>query len=191
MAGINQSLPVWQQSINNRTAAIQSALSAIHYAEEGHAKGEADMRTVLVCHEELYNQRRRFLEAVLQYNLDIAEYAVATAPAGTSHERLAAMLIPAKISERVSAVPGKSPAIFSGGGAAHSDGWVPSTLKSLEPETTPPTRTLQSNPAVTNPAVANPAVANPLGQPRDPFGTPAASDRNNDRSGGDRYNFGR
>ncbi len=210
LAGINGSLPVWQQSINIRTAAIQSALSAIHYAEEAHAKGEADLRTVLFCHEELYNQRRRFLDAVLQYNLDIAEYAVAIAPAGTTHEKLASMLIPVKQPERVSAVPGKStfqtlPSISER--SLRSDGWVPSTLKSLEPEATPTARapqrnsSMQGNSMITSPAAisssaatpapTNPAAANPLGQVKDPFGTQPAGDRYNDRSLSDRYNFGR
>src|SRR5262249_19071280 len=57
---INRTLPLRLAGINDRTAAVQSATSAIHYAEEAHAKGEADLRTVLACHETLHRERRAF-----------------------------------------------------------------------------------------------------------------------------------
>ena len=98
---IDRTLPVRLKAINDRAAAVQSAVSAVHYAEQAHAAGEVDLRTVLACHEALHTQRRDFLDAVLQYNLDIGEYALAAAPVGTPADKIAAMLIPVKQPERV------------------------------------------------------------------------------------------
>ncbi len=102
---IDRSLPLRLKAINDRTAAVQSAATAIHSAEEAHAKGESDMRTVLACHEELYRQRRALLDEVLAYNLDIGEYVATVAAPGTPNEKLVAMLIETKPADRVSAVP--------------------------------------------------------------------------------------
>jgi hypothetical protein len=102
---IDRSLPIRLQSVADRTAAVQSAMSAVHTAEEAHAKGETDMRTVLACHEQLHAQRRALLDAVLDYNLDIAEYAAAVAAPGTPNDKFVAMLIHTRQPERLSQVP--------------------------------------------------------------------------------------
>jgi hypothetical protein len=52
---------------------------------------------------------------VYQYNCDIAEYAALAAPAGTSAEKFAGMLIPAKGPERIGSLPGR-PALPQGAG---------------------------------------------------------------------------
>ncbi len=150
---IDRALPIRLKTINDRTAAVQSAASAVHYAEEAHARGEVDMRTVLACHDELHQQRRAFLDAVNDYNSDIAEYA-ATVAGAVAPDRLVAMLIHVKPADRVSAVPGRpvgaiqlpappgsatNPAARNPTGgrptaAASNDGWVPSTSRSLGAE---------------------------------------------------------
>ena len=79
--GKSIALTIRLKTINDRTAAVQSAASAVHYAEEAHARGEVDVRTVLACHDELHQQRRAFLDAVNDYNADIAEYAATVAGA--------------------------------------------------------------------------------------------------------------
>ncbi len=129
---IDRAMPLRLKAINDRASTVHSATSAIYYAEQAHAKGEADLQTVLACHDDLRIQRRNFLEAVLQYNLDVAEYAAAAAPAGTSSEKFASMLIPAKPPERVSAVPTRPSLPSSTAGQRPlpgSDGWVPSSIR--------------------------------------------------------------
>ncbi len=168
---IDRALPVRLKAINDRAAAVQSAVSAVHYGEQAHAAGEIDLRTVLACHEALHEQRRNFLDTIMQYNFEIAEYALAAAPAGTPPEKVAAMLIPVKPTERVSAVPGKPTshaATSTGNQTLRSDGWVASQLKSLEPEA-PPARTTEGNPRYEATAA----------QPRDPFGSPSSDIRYN------------
>lgn len=105
MREIDRALPIRLQSVADRTAAVQSAMSAVHTAEEAHAKGETDMRTVLACHEQLHTQRRALLDVVLEYNLDIAEYAANVAAAGTPNDKFVAMLIHTRQPERLSQVP--------------------------------------------------------------------------------------
>jgi hypothetical protein len=105
MREIDRALPIRLQSVADRTAAVQSAMSAVHTAEEAHAKGETDMRTVLACHEQLHVQRRALLDAVLDYNLDIAEYAATVASPGTPNDKFVAMLIHTRQPERLSQVP--------------------------------------------------------------------------------------
>ena len=65
------------------------------------------MRTVLACHDELHRQRRDFLNAVNDYNVEIAEYA-ATVAGNAAPDRLVAMLIHVKPDERVSALSGRT-----------------------------------------------------------------------------------
>jgi hypothetical protein len=149
---IDRALPIRLKTINDRTAAVQSAASAVHYAEEAHARGEVDMRTVLACHDELHQQRRAFLDAVNDYNADIAEYA-ATVAGTAAPDRLVAMLIHVKSADRVSALPGRpagtvqlpappgttngaarNPSTGRSATAATNDGWVPSTSHSAGTE---------------------------------------------------------
>lgn len=160
---IDRTLPACCRTISDRAAAVQSAASAIHYAEQAHAKSEVDLGTVLSCINDLHNQRREFLNAVLKYNLDVAEYAAAAAPPGTSPEKFVAMLIHSKPTERLSAVPDKAaistfgsnlsaePENLRGAKARQlpppptpgNDGWIPSTLRPIEPE---PLQSVQSSP---------------------------------------------
>lgn len=140
---IDRTLPMRQKSINDWVATVHSATSAVHYAEQSHAKGEVDMRSVLACHDGLREQRRKFLDAVMYYNFEIAEYAALAAPAGTSAEKFTGMLIPAKGPERIGSLPGR-PALPQGAGGLRQtpagqqqaagdrqlkwgDGWMPTT----------------------------------------------------------------
>jgi hypothetical protein len=112
---IDHTLPTRQKSINEWVATVHSTTSAVHYAEQAHAKGEVDMRTVLACHDALREQRRKFLDAVMLYNFEIAEYAALAAPAGTSADKFVGMLIPGKGPERIGSLPGR-PALPQGAG---------------------------------------------------------------------------
>jgi hypothetical protein len=191
---LDRLLPIRWETINDRTAAVQSATSAVHYAEQAHAKGEADMRDVLACHEELHKQRRAFLDAVLDYNIDVADYAVAVAAPGTPTDKLVSMLIRTKQPERVSSLPGQ--ATFQGtpgnvattspgrpqfGAPSRSDGWVPSSLNSLE--------TANRIGAIPRPNSTISSQPNPVGTPSDPFANPGneRSSAGNRYPAGDRY----
>jgi hypothetical protein len=93
---IDRGLPIRLQAIQDRTLAVQAASSAVRYADDARAKGQADLQTLLNCHAELARQRRAFLAAVRDYNLDIGEYALAVADPTLANERLVAMLIVVK-----------------------------------------------------------------------------------------------
>ena len=93
---IDRGLPIRLQAIQDRTLAVQAASSAVRYADDARAKGQADLQTLLNCHAELARQRRAFLAAVRDYNLDIGEYALAVADPTLPNERLVAMLIVVK-----------------------------------------------------------------------------------------------
>jgi hypothetical protein len=112
---IDKTMPLRVKSINDWVVTVHSASSAVHSAEQAHAQGTIDMRSVLACHDALREQRRKFLEAVYQYNCDIAEYAALAAPAGTTAEKFVGMLIPAKGPERIGALPGR-PGLPQGAG---------------------------------------------------------------------------
>jgi hypothetical protein len=131
---IDQTLPIRLKAINDWVATVHSGTTAVQYAEQAHAKGEVDLRTVLACHEELRMERRRFLDAVYRYNVDIAEYAALAAPAGTSPEKFASMLIPAKQPERLSALPSRPGLPFDVRGQRQPQdrGWVPTLRNTAE-----------------------------------------------------------
>jgi hypothetical protein len=100
---IDRGLPIRLQAIQDRTLAVQAASSAVRYADDARAKGQTDLPTLLNCHAELARQRRAFLAAVRDYNLEIGEYALAVADPSLPNERLVAMLIVVKPSPSVAA----------------------------------------------------------------------------------------
>jgi hypothetical protein len=210
---INATLPIRVKIIDDHAAAVRSAMDAVHYAEEAHSRNETDIRTVLACHEDLHRQRRDFLQAVSDYNLDIAEYAAGVAAPGTPQEKFVGMLIRPKPTDRLSAVPERStfnPAenLFSFGSTASNalppppstnardaktapvrsraaDGWVPSTLRPIEeaPPATPQPPAAEEPSRAAPQSIVNPV--NPPGKQADPF-APSVGDRY-----GNRYNEGR
>jgi hypothetical protein len=192
---INAALPIQLKVISDRAAAVRSAMDAVHFAEEAHARGEADMRTVIACHEDLHRQRRDFLNAVLNYNLDIGEYAVAVAAPGTPQDKFVAMLIKPKPTERLTAVPERptfegvvTPSIrhesrdergakkTDSRNSQSNDGWVPTAQHAVEvgPPAAVEERARETAPADTQ--------TSPLGRQADPF-APNVGDRY-----GNRYN---
>lgn len=206
---IDTALPILLRIINDHAAAVRSAMDAVHWAEETRARGETDVRTVLACQEDLRRQRRDFLAAVLNYNLEIAEYASAVAAPGTPDEKFVSMLIRPKSADRLSAIPERStfatpmaplpslpssssPRELSNSGQRSrtaSDGWVPSSVRPLEAPA-PPSEDSKSPAAA--PQAAMPSVVNPikpLGKQSDPF-APSGGDRYGDRYN-NRYNENR
>jgi hypothetical protein len=95
---IDRTMPLRREVIETRAATVQAAASAVHFADDalGRAQPEVQIQTVLNCHLDLSHERRAFLAAVRDYNLDIAEYALNVADPTLPNERLVGMLIPAK-----------------------------------------------------------------------------------------------
>jgi hypothetical protein len=205
---INRLLPVRLDAISVRTAAVQSAASAARYADDAHAKGETDMRTVLACHDEWHRQRREFLDAVLDYNLDIAEYAAAAVPSDMPAEKFVAMLVRPKPAEGATSAPslsgtgGTRPSYAAdpnanfgrGASAAPAEPRSSDSRNSMVPRSLSADGWVPSGPRNAEvddaprgrPAESEPA-ASPLGQQADPFSKPSTPDRYGDRYG----NYGR
>ena len=97
--------------IETRAATVQASASAVHFADEALARPqpEVQLQAVLDCHMTLSHERRAFLAAVRDYNLDIAEYALNVADPTLPNERLVGMLIPVKPLSSADAATGHEP----------------------------------------------------------------------------------
>jgi hypothetical protein len=211
---LDAALPIHLKIIDAHAAAVRSAMDAVHYAEEAHAHGEADIRTILACHEDLHKQRRDFLNAIYNYNLDVAEYAATVAAPGTSDDKFVAMLIRPKPADRLSAIPEKpsgdpfsagtmdsqlraprihnprQPGSNTAGNHSGNDGWVATPpLRPIEAAVPQPQQKSveESQAAAPQPPIVNPV--NPVGTQSDPF-KQSLGDRYGDRYN-NRYNESR
>ena len=101
---IDRTLPLRRDVIDTRTLAVQAALSAAHQASDARAKATGDLAALLSCQAELARQRHDFLTAVSQYNLEVAEYALAVADPALPNDRLVGMLIPIKAASPTPAI---------------------------------------------------------------------------------------
>ena len=90
---IDDTLPLRMEAINAQAAAVeadQQLLDELAVALEAGRGGEA---MYLARHEKLRDQRRAFLQAVLHYNLTIAQYALLVATEGMPARTLLPMLM--------------------------------------------------------------------------------------------------
>jgi hypothetical protein len=108
---IDRTMPLRREVIETRAATVQASASAVHFADEALAKPqpEVQLQTVLDCHMTLSHERRAFLAAVRDYNLDIAEYALNVADPTLPNERLVGMLIPIKPLSSADSAAGHEP----------------------------------------------------------------------------------
>jgi hypothetical protein len=90
---LDRSLPLRHRSIEMRAAAATAAAHAAEGDFDAFAEGRADVTIALESIDELARQQRAFIEAVRDYNRDIAEYALSIAPPGLANEKLVGMLI--------------------------------------------------------------------------------------------------
>ncbi len=142
MRFIDRTLPTRREAIEARAAAVQAASSAVHICEDARGRGQSDLSTLMNCHAELSRQRRAFLTAVRDYNLDIAEYALSAADPSLTNDRIVAMLIrPKGPTPAATEAPGEAgpprpaaddpllqpalPANTPAKGAGHHGGWQP------------------------------------------------------------------
>jgi hypothetical protein len=90
---IDRTLPLLHRSVELRAAAAVAAGDSADAEVEAYHAGQLDLLVVVDRIGELTRQRRAFVAAVRDYNLDIAEYALSVAPATLTSTQLVGMLI--------------------------------------------------------------------------------------------------
>lgn len=90
---IDRTLPLLHRSIELRASAAQSAADSADAGAEAFHAGQLDLAAAVDGIAELTRQRRAFVSAVRDYNLDIADYALSVVPAGLSSAQLVSILI--------------------------------------------------------------------------------------------------
>jgi hypothetical protein len=90
---IDRTMPLRRKAVDLRCQAVVAARDALHATLEAYDAQQAEIEHVLVRIKALARERRAFLQAVRDYNADIADYALAVAGAGASSRDLVAMLI--------------------------------------------------------------------------------------------------
>lgn len=90
---IHRTLPVRRKAIDAHAEAVVAAADAVEAAGEQFAASGQGLTTLLGAAELLAQERRAFIAQVRDYNLDIADYAFAVAPANLRSDTLVSMLI--------------------------------------------------------------------------------------------------
>lgn len=90
---IHRTLPVRRKAIDARADAVVAAGDAVDAAGQQFRDTGQGFSTLLDTIQLLGQQRSAFIAEVRDYNLDIAEYAFAVAPAGAGGDTLVSMLI--------------------------------------------------------------------------------------------------
>ena len=90
---LNDTLPISYQAIRARSRAIETGGKLLSLRQAAYKAQHADLAQVLTLEKQLHEQRHRFVEAIRQYNLRIAEYIGIVAPEGTDGTQLVGMLI--------------------------------------------------------------------------------------------------
>lgn len=90
---IDRTLPLLHRSIELRASAAQSAADSAEAGAEAFHAGQLDLVAAVDSIAELTRQRRAFVAAVRDYNLDIADYALSVVPAGLTSAQLVSILI--------------------------------------------------------------------------------------------------
>jgi hypothetical protein len=129
---IDRILPLESSAIEGRNHAVAAAAELLAAAETDYQSGRADLETVIAAAENRRRQQAAFIEAACRYNLDIAEYACATAPLGLPAAQLAGWMIQSSGSR--AAAPG-----------ALQDSAV-QAVEHLEPVPAPETRRIEGQP---------------------------------------------
>jgi hypothetical protein len=90
---IDRLLPELQKQIDLRAAAVAATSSAVSQLADRFRRGQSDVTQLFAAHDNLRQQRSGFLDTLLSYNRQIAEYALQVAAAETAPERLVTTLI--------------------------------------------------------------------------------------------------
>jgi hypothetical protein len=93
LAQIDRALPHQLDVVERRAEAVAAGEQVLTELTEAYAEGAAGVRYVLDSLQSLSDQRREFLQAVLNYNQQIAEYALAVAGPSVPPQTLLSTLI--------------------------------------------------------------------------------------------------
>jgi hypothetical protein len=93
LARIHDTLPMQRQLLQQQAEAVFAADEALHKLSQGYQQGQVPLSGVLDGLTQLKNQRLAFLDAVLEYNEAIAEYAMMVASPDLPVQRIIGMLI--------------------------------------------------------------------------------------------------
>jgi hypothetical protein len=114
---IDRALPELQTQIELHAAAIAAASVAVDAAASAYRRGQLDITVLLSAHGGLRREQQGFLGAVLEYNEQIAEYALQVAGREAAPDVLVTTLIRTpprdQQSPASSAVPGQARALES------------------------------------------------------------------------------
>ena len=90
---LQKTLPLRREVVTTRAQTVWAAQDAYEAAFDAYRKRQLPLDDVLIAVDSLRSRRAQFLTAVRRYNDEIAEYALTSAPEGTSRETLVGMLI--------------------------------------------------------------------------------------------------
>lgn len=89
----SRTLELRQAQIDRRAAAVQAAGDVLEAEQEAYSRGAVPFSSLSMALERWGRQRRTFLADVVQYNSQIADYALSVPHGGLAVDTLAAMLI--------------------------------------------------------------------------------------------------
>jgi hypothetical protein len=113
---INRTIPYRAAGIDRRADSVRSAEEAWDSSLAALGRGQADLDSTLASHEALVRERRQFLDAVRDYNFDIAEYALAVGGEHLNEPTIVSMLIQPAPTVSNEPAPSEPPATFVPGG---------------------------------------------------------------------------
>jgi hypothetical protein len=157
---IDRTLPLLQRSIELRASAAISAADCADAGAEAYHAGQLDLAATVDSIAELTRQRRAFVAAVRDYNLDIADYALSVVPAGLTSSQLVSILIgPPPTAQRTPPADPKQAAGQRGG--VNQAGFNAPLFAPAGQPTLAPTRPLTNLPAADDGDRSAPPSANP------------------------------
>ncbi|QGJ68497.1 Hypothetical protein PBC10988_1560 [Planctomycetales bacterium 10988] len=90
---LNESLPLWYQSVAGREDAVIAAKDDLNAVLETITNGPESQKILQDALNHLYREELRFLNSVIRYNQEIAAYAIPLASPQTPVEKVSAMLV--------------------------------------------------------------------------------------------------
>lgn len=153
---IDRTLPARLAALEAHAAAVQASYDLLDTAQDAYGRGEISLATIFACLDDLTREQRTFVTQVVQYNNDIATYALAIPPEGTSSTSLVTMLIKTSRTQPSQPASGDSSFVSPAGGV------TPAAFQ--EPARSGPTSAV--------PATGSTPPASPHTEPARTFGEP-------------------
>ena len=150
---IDRKLPLRLQVISKRASAVQAAEDVLIALTDPNRAREADLTSITAAVEELARERRAFLEAVCEYNHEIADYALNIVGQEITGRQLVATLIDVKKnSPTVEPHQGGASEIHRQSGVQRAEYIAP--LDTNEKELWEPTLAVEAPPRIVSPPAA-------------------------------------